>query len=227
MKIVVNHLTRMKGANICVAGVDLASKQHVRPVRRGNLTRELLTSRGGPVALGAVVELQQVAPSPGPPHVEDHRFTGVVQAMPPTAKVLNAALAHVQRQTIAEIFGDDLQIGRTSAMVEPGNGRASLGVLRVSFNKSQVYLNKYGKLRLRLTVGDDTLDLGVTDLRLYDERGQIRQDQLTAVNGLLTGAEGWLAVGLARAFTSPDNVDHPCYLQVNNIFPQQNPLWGT
>ena len=34
MKIVVNHLTRMQLGRICVAGVDMATGKHVRPLLR-------------------------------------------------------------------------------------------------------------------------------------------------------------------------------------------------
>jgi hypothetical protein len=77
MKIVVNHLTRMRGERICVAGVDWATAEHVRPVTgpTSPLTRELLRSSGGLFEIGAVVDLGPVAACGQPPETEDHRFS--------------------------------------------------------------------------------------------------------------------------------------------------------
>ncbi len=74
MRIVVNHLTRMRAASICVAGIDLDTGRHVRPITRGGLTRDHLHENGGPFALGAIVELGATTPNPNPPEVEDHWF---------------------------------------------------------------------------------------------------------------------------------------------------------
>ena len=56
MRIIVNHLTRMQPGYICVAGVDVSSGQHVRPVLRGRLTTDLLTLDGGPFDIASLVE---------------------------------------------------------------------------------------------------------------------------------------------------------------------------
>jgi hypothetical protein len=52
MQIVVNHLTRMQLGYICVAGVDVSSGQHIRPVLRSRLNVDLLARNGGPFDLG-------------------------------------------------------------------------------------------------------------------------------------------------------------------------------
>ncbi|MGH3145870.1 MAG: hypothetical protein ACRDTR_08730, partial [Rubrobacter sp.] len=58
MRILVNHLTRMQPGYVCVAGLQLDTPNHVRPVlRRGRLTTGLLGLNGGPFDIGAVVVL--------------------------------------------------------------------------------------------------------------------------------------------------------------------------
>ena len=59
MRIVVNHVTRMTGSRICVAGIDTVTYRHVRPVTgpRNPLTRELLRDNGGPFGAGALVDI--------------------------------------------------------------------------------------------------------------------------------------------------------------------------
>ena len=47
MQIIVNHLTRMRPGYMCVAGIDVASKRHIRPVLKRRLTTDLLTLNGG------------------------------------------------------------------------------------------------------------------------------------------------------------------------------------
>src|SRR4051812_30745582 len=75
MEIIINHLTRMRPGYICVAGVDLATGRHVRPVLGGtSLGTALLRRHGGPFALGWRVELGAATAVGHPPEVEDWRF---------------------------------------------------------------------------------------------------------------------------------------------------------
>ena len=76
MKIVVNHLTRMQQGYICVAGVDIETSQHIRPVLLGTrLGINLLARNGGPFDMAVVVDLGKVTPSPQRPEIEDHIFS--------------------------------------------------------------------------------------------------------------------------------------------------------
>jgi hypothetical protein len=60
MQIIVNHLTRMQPGFICVAGVDVSSGRHVRPVLGRRLTTDLLASKGGPFDMAELVDLGAV-----------------------------------------------------------------------------------------------------------------------------------------------------------------------
>ena len=75
MHILVNHLTRMQPGYICVAGVDVNTMSHVRPVLpRGRLTTALLRHNGGPFAIGSVVDLGPTVYAGGAPEIEDYYF---------------------------------------------------------------------------------------------------------------------------------------------------------
>ena len=73
MKVVINHVTRMKTPRICVAGFDPLGLEHVRPTtsRDDPLERDLLREEGGAFGMGAVVELGEVVPDPSPPEIEE------------------------------------------------------------------------------------------------------------------------------------------------------------
>jgi hypothetical protein len=79
MRIIVNHVTRMTGSRICVAGLDAATLQHIRPVTPATdlITRTLLRENGGPFGAGALVDLGGVVACPNAPETEDHRFATV------------------------------------------------------------------------------------------------------------------------------------------------------
>ncbi len=75
MQILVNHLTRMQPGYICVAGIDLETGTHVRPVLwYGRLSTSLLLKNGGPFELGCVVDLGPTVCVGRAPEHEDHRF---------------------------------------------------------------------------------------------------------------------------------------------------------
>ncbi|HEX5442144.1 MAG TPA: hypothetical protein VFW76_14745, partial [Ktedonobacterales bacterium] len=75
MRIIVNHLTRMQPGYICVAGVDLQTGKHVRPVQLGRLSRTRLTRFGGPFDIATLVDLGRVEYVGAAPKVEDYRFS--------------------------------------------------------------------------------------------------------------------------------------------------------
>ena len=75
LQILVNHLTRMQPGYFCVAGIDVNTEAHVRPVlRRGRLTIDLLSTGGGPFDVGSVVDLGPATYAGHAPELEDHRF---------------------------------------------------------------------------------------------------------------------------------------------------------
>jgi len=234
MRIVVNHLTRMHGGRICVAGVDVQTDRHVRPVLKwGHTTPGLLARNDGPFDVGNVVDVGRVVHRPRPPHVEDHLFVPSRARRIETlgAEAFWALLRAVSRETLVEIFGSELKrAGRSSAGTEVGQGRVSLGCLRPK-RKPRLTLFSEGKVkpRIRARVDDGEFDVwvSVTDIRLYcDDHAtpdcaivedvRRRLDRPGAVI---------LSVGLTRAYTPSAEAKPLHWLQVNNIHLEDDPTW--
>ena len=74
MRILVNHLTRMEKGYICVAGIDIKTANHVRPVLGGRLSTDLLARNGGPFDIACVVALGPTTHVGSPPEMEDYKF---------------------------------------------------------------------------------------------------------------------------------------------------------
>ena len=233
MKIVVNHLTRMRAGYICVAGLDVETGQHVRPVLGGvNLGTSLLARHGGPFDIAALVDLGRAAAVGHPPETEDWRFeraqarrSGYV----PADKFWDL-LSKVAQPNLTAIFGPALKSHGQGLVVAPGSGQASLGCLRPSV-RPQLILSPEGKVRTVFTFpkNNRTLDLAVTDLRLYD----YKDGRYTPKAGVIAqvaqriehGVDLILSVGLGRAYAPLEGGPAQHWLQVNNLHLADDPAW--
>ncbi len=225
MRILITHLTRMGYPRICVAGIDLATGEHVRPVRTAvdPLTFDDTRPQGGVFELAGIVELGDVVACGNPPETEDHRYerraARFVERV--TDVVLWETLESVAQASLENIFGADLrEQGRTYA-IDLGGGHASLGCLRAE-EPVRLHAERYGDRRtLRLAVQLDGRDrhLAVTDLRLFTEDfSQPHEGEVRRMNQDLHAAdEILLAVGLARPFARAGDVERH-WLQVNSIY---------
>jgi len=235
MKIVVNHLTRIKAGYLCVAGVDVDTGKHVRPVlAQGPLPVDLLVRYGGPFDVARIVELGAVRPRPDEPHVEDCvivpsrlRPRGAL----PAAEFWNLLQGQC-KNTLRAIFGDGLVcVGGQSRAVHPGKGEASLGCLRPQHAPSLQYLaaGRSGKPEVRIAFSDAgmAVNAAVTDIRLYgDDHFTPRRDVVEGVARRIRQGEAViLGVGLTRPFASRQETDPVCWLQVTNVHLGDNPAW--
>ena len=220
MRIVVNHLTRMSGERICVAGVDLDAGGHVRPVCPGGLTRRMLTRNGGAFDLGMIVDLGDVMPVPHAPELEDARFDSatakVVGQMPwPEFWQLLKSLAVSEPN---EIFGPALERRGHTYATQAGRGAASLGCLRVRSELVPRLSYRYEKLRIALPAQE--AEVTVTDLRCFPPDGTVRHKLIEDLNaGMRAGREVILAVGLANKYQVPGDTMERHWMQVNSVFP--------
>jgi hypothetical protein len=228
MRIIVNHLTRMQPGYICVAGVDVSSGQHVRPVLRGRLTTDLLTLKGGPFDIASLVELGTVKYCGHAPETEDHYFdpraARAVRLIPHT--LFWELLQHIARNSFAQIFGLALRSFRRGCVVDLEQGRASLGCL-IPAVAPRLYVNEHGKTRALITDGTFTLDLSVTDLRLCDTDHRTPKRALVErIDAQMRSGVGViLSVGLARPWRHPDDTAERHWLQVNNIHLEDGAVW--
>jgi hypothetical protein len=227
-EVAISHLMCMRPGYICVAGIDEETGQHVRPVIYGRLSAALLARYGGPFELGAVVALGAVHVEARPPEVEDRRFE------PKRARQLRMLdgatfwrLLHDTAQTsLAAIFGPDLRPASRTAALSAGHGIASLGCL-IPAAPPQLALDSAGKLRCTFSDGALTVNVSVTDLRLYeDDYTTPRTETVERIAArLAAGVPTILSVGLSRAFQKSEGSEALHWLQLNNVHLADDPLW--
>jgi hypothetical protein len=200
LKICINHLTRMSAPRICVAGIDLETRDHVRPItgRANTMTRDLLAENGGIFEVGSTVELGSVTPNPSPPETEDHWFW--------------PDLDHLD-----DVLGPALRRQGWKYAVDAGTGSASLGILRVEHPRLDT--DQYGGLQVRLEDVEPRTYLKVTDLRYFEDdhktvRSAAVEDAQTRIR---RGVRVHLMLGLARAFIARGDDEERHWLQVNGI----------
>jgi hypothetical protein len=234
MRILINHLTRMHGGHICVAGVDLETRRHIRPMLASDpLPFYLLARYGGPFEMARVVDLGSPRPTPDPPHVEDHVFVAARAKVdrPAAAHEFWRVLVEMRQTSLREIFGEalrELSSGRLGTSL--GQGLASLGMLRPD-RPPQLYLapgrDRRRQIRMRLSDGRIEADASVTDLRLFGD------DHATPVEARIRAMTQWMAnsqdvilgVGLTRKFRAGDDAPYYHWLQVTNIHLKEEPTW--
>jgi hypothetical protein len=230
MRILVNHLTRMQPGYFCAAGIDLETEEHVRPVlRHGRLTTDLLSTGKGPFDIGSVVDLGPATYAGRAPELEDYRFD------PASARRLSDeepdgywhALERVARQRLDEIFGPALELWDESGTVDVGEGQASLGCLRPE-KQPWMYVDHRGTVRLVLDYLMPSVDMSVTDLRLYERDGRTPRRNLaqSLQKRLEFGVEAILSVGLTRPWQKRGDDAERHWLQINNLHLKDDPLWS-
>jgi hypothetical protein len=219
----------MQPGYFCVAGVDVSTLRHIRPVlRRDRLTTDLLRPNGGPFDVGSVVYLGATTNAGHPPELEDRRFD------PSSTRWLFDddpddywdVLDRVARQSLEEIFGSALELWDESGTVDVGEGRASLGCLKPE-KLPWLYVDHRGTVRIVLDYLMPSVDLSVNDLRLYERDGRTpRRDIVAGVERRLkSGVEAILSVGLTRPWQKWGDIAERHWLQVNNIHLEDDPLW--
>ncbi len=234
MKIVVSHLTRMQKGFICVAGVDLATRQHVRPMLRSQMHKAMLSRHGGPFDIGRIVDLGWTRYSGTRPETEDYLFhASEVRVLGDMAGgEFWDLLASIARPKLGEIFGKDLVArGTHSCAVDVGRGIASLGCY-VPAGRPQVCIQRRnpsgrGRIRIEFMAGSYAFELGVTDIRLYGEDHVTPDPAVVAsVAERLQDKTGViLGVGLTRPYQGESDEPPRHWLQVNNLHFQEDPCW--
>ncbi len=229
VQILVNHLTRMQPGYVCVAGVDVHTLNHVRPVLRyGRLTTDLLRLNGGPLDIASVVDLGPTAYAGYAPELEDYYFdparaTWLFDDEPDDYW---GFLNQISQESLEAIFGPELEQWDESCTVDVGEGHASLGCLAPE-KRPWLYVDHRGTVRMVLECLTPSVDLSVTDLRLYERDHKTpRRDLVANVQRRIdAGVEAILSVGLTRPWRKQNDTAERHWLQVNNIHLQDDPLW--
>lgn len=238
--IVISHVTKMSPGFVCVAGTDMATGEHIRPLTNRQLRLAHLSIAGGVFNIGQKVDLGRTRRIGGLPEVEDrhfweHQVQSVGRVLPDAfwAGLLAGAETRLQ-----SIFGRELQpVGRSCATVS-GEGRASLGYLIPSRVLDLRVVPRHGEiglhdtLRMELLVNQRTFDVPVTDIRFCGLRSDglawiVYRDIVEEVHERIRADVPLvLAVGLTRAFRRDKDSYSRHWLQINNIHLADNPLWG-
>ena len=230
MLLLVTHLTRMQPGYFCVAGVDIETARHVRPVlAQRRLPTQLLHRNGGPFELGAVVDLGVTRPVGAAPELEDHLFDPrrASRKYVPNASDYWEFLGELSHPTLAAIFGDHLRQAGHSCTVDVGGGSASLGCLKPQ-SPPHLHFDPSGRLRLSLTEGAHSLDLSVTDLRFYRPDHQTPRGDLIehVARRIRDGEAALIGVGLTRPWQRGGDATPRHWLQVNNLHLEASPIWN-
>jgi hypothetical protein len=227
LRILISHLTRMKYPKICIAGIEVNTGIHVRPViENKNLDLSQVESL---FQLGRVIDLGQYTTNRNVPEVEDCFFVlaNVIQVSDLAPPQFWNSLKAVAKPSLNQIFGDDLHSPNGHTLAIPkGCGIASLGELCVS-NLRLVITNWNDDLKLRAEFSDSEINISlsvpVTDLRFYehiDGNFVVKTQVVNFVNKILSSNQvAILSVGLSRVFKD----EH--WLQVNGIHLESDPLW--
>jgi hypothetical protein len=228
MRIIINHLTRMRPGYICVAGLSEETFEAIRPILRyGQLPRELYAGEGGPFDIGRVVDIGPVMMAGRPPETEDRVFdtenavaTGVLTDREFWDLIRTQAVPDLRT-----IFGKDLRARGRTAAVDPGTGLASLGLIQTQ-GLPTLEVDGYGSLRIRLTDGTFNVRPSVTDLRLYEaDQKTLDADKVNRVKRRIQeGEPAVVAVGLGRAWRTPQDSQPRHWLQANNIHLASGPI---
>jgi len=228
LQFVVTHLTRMR-EGICTAGPEPRSGANIRPVARyGNLPGALLWQRGGPLKVGALVDIGTAIPRPTPPHSED------VEADP--------AKWHAAGQVSEERFLKHLldraapsphaAFGQFMREVEPGKhaitaGEGDRSLTYVLLDRGlELTVTNQGRLSLQFVAETKRFRLPVTDARLYkDDMATPHPTAVGRLQKLIWRGKGVVAgMGIGRAWGRPG--EKPMHwLQANNLYPVEAPYW--
>ncbi len=231
VEIALNHLTRMSGSRICIAGIDPARNRHVRPVTLASdlLTRRLLASEGGALEVGAVLDIGDPVPVPSAPQTEDHRVStrDLEHVRTLDDDEYLELLGAVCEPDLEAAFGNLERRGWKYA-VDAGRGQKSLAVVKARRRADLEIDDRYGKLQVRFNDPDPPTHLGVTDVRFVQaDNRTIRCDLMDdARERLRRGVGLWVMLGLARAFRAAGDDLERHWLQVNGLCLEDRPVGG-
>lgn len=221
----------MTKGRICVAGIDLTSGEHIRPVLRNHLAIDLAATHGGPFALGAVLDMRRLSNRARRPEMEDREFRldhlTLKSPLPPAS--FWRVLTRQAETSLVGIFGSDLYRLRRTWVLNEGHGFASLGCLAPA-EIVRLWVNQYDRVRMTLGTDDGECTLPVTDLRLFDYAPETDftpnlQRVAHLAEGLRHAGNILLSIGLSRPFMREDDEFARHWLQVNNIHLEHDPLW--
>ncbi len=217
-------LTEMSGQNVCIAGIDLKSREQVR-LSTPSPTRTTVRSLGG-MRPGDVLSIDyDFERKRIKPHVEDarwNRLTARKTGMMAYADV-RALLEERAFTSIEDAFGAPaLRGGRGNHAWRPAQGERSLASVLVTY----IRIDQDASLKPRVDLVDGggnhwhAIPLQDLQAKLHpDECGACESEYMNNIRQDFAGAgSAVVRVGLTRPFASDPNTPASCWLQVTNVF---------
>lgn len=223
--VTISDVTRMHGANVCVAGYGSNGLCIRLEFPFGRITEDWLYLDGTVVRPFCRLEMDLIKNVPHPPHTEDW----IVE---PGHVAFRGLLTNDEREIFLNTFADDAveQIFSTPIKIGPGwyvdagEGNRSLGTILIDRLWEVIYdCNEYGKWNYRIAFSDragQRYRLMVTDLTFrycldyMRDRGDNPQDLALKLTAFLQRSKTYLRIGLSRGW---DKFPDRCYLQINGI----------
>ncbi len=227
MQIMINHVSRLRGNKIAVAGLDLANPgRHVRPMLNDfDALLESKTNGSSVFSLGAIVNLTGTSASKASHHGDEHVITYVRAKKVAQLHPIEVwrTLGDIARPTLRSIFGDDVQLLSHRYVIERFRARSGFGCLRI-MHTATLYKG-YRYARLRWLSDGRIVDCPVTDARLYDRSGAVRDHLIAHLNERIKHGEALIVtVGLSRGFRRPGGRRELHWIQINNLYLETDPL---
>ena len=215
---------------MCVAGIDLDTHLHVRPVLDRNLPIDLLAIHGGPFDIGRVIDLGETCFVGKVPEVEDQWFDVNAArhvADMPEQEFWDLIETRATRK-LGSIFGSDLQLLGSTCVVLETYGLRSLGcywaIDGCLFCDDEP---SHRRVRFPFQSGAYAFTVPVTDLRLYgdDHVTPCKEtiDRLAAQIAMMPRV--LVGVGLSRPYRRSADEPSRHWLQVNNFHLPEHPCW--
>lgn len=227
MQIMINHLSRMRGNKIAVAGLDLSNPdRHVRPMLNDfDSIMESSAKDSAVFSLGAIVSLTGTSASKAAHHGDEHVVTYVKAKKVAQLHPIEVwrTLGDIAKPTLKSIFGEEVKLLSHRYVVERFRARTGLGCLRV-MHTATLYKG-YRYARLRWVCDGRIVDCPVTDARLYDRTGAVRESLIAHLNDRIKQGEALIVtVGLSRGFRRPGGRRELHWIQINNLYLETDPL---
>jgi hypothetical protein len=222
LALIVTDLTRFsKDDVVCIAGIDIKSKQCIRPLPY----IEKATCKKLKILPGAILEGKFTKPkNVDRPHTEDMRHDGLSLKGPCTSDDFESVLKASAYPSINEGFDGKVP---TDAKVIPPDTPPSRSIITLKLKPTQIEIirNAFDPKSLRLNVMDNDgrkysylsiTDLGFHNLAVSKQKNPDYTDEL---NEYICGQEKlYLRIGLGRRYKNPSDGRDGFWIQVNGIY---------
>jgi hypothetical protein len=221
MDLIVTDLTRFaKDDIVCIAGIDLKSKQCIRPLPylpKAECKRLKLLP-------GAILEGKFTKPNKvDKPHTEDMNYKGLSFKGPCTSEEFENVLKATTYPSINQGFEDKVPTGAKVIPYDDPPSR-SIITLKLKPNEIEIVRNAFDPKNLRLNIKDNDgrkyVYISITDLGFHNFAVSKQKDPnyVDELNEFMrTSKRVYLRIGLGRRHKSDDGRDG-FWIQVNGIY---------